>query len=117
MNQEQESILISIKKMLGGVLEYDTVFDADIIDHINAALFVLSQIGVGIPGFRIEGPNETWSDFLGGGTDCEAAKTDVYLQVKQSFDPPSSSAHQTALKERSTELQWRLNFQYENKDE
>jgi len=116
MNPEQESILISIKKMLGGVLEYDTVFDADIIDHINAALFVLSQIGVGTPGFRIEGPDEVWSDFLGDGTDYEAAKTDVYLQVKQSFDPPTSSAHQTALKDRSTELQWRMNFRYENEE-
>lgn len=41
-----ESILTSIKKMLGISKEY-THFDEDLIMHINAALAVLGQLGVG----------------------------------------------------------------------
>ena len=42
----EESILISIKKLLG-ITKDDTDFDTDIIIHINSVLAVLSQLGVG----------------------------------------------------------------------
>ena len=41
-----ESILTSIKKMLGIPEEYDH-FDPDLIMHINSVLSILTQIGVG----------------------------------------------------------------------
>ena len=41
-----ESILTSIKKLLGIAEEYEH-FDADIIMHINSALMVLTQLGIG----------------------------------------------------------------------
>ena len=41
-----ESILTSIKKLLGIAEEYEH-FDVDIIMHINAAFSVLTQLGVG----------------------------------------------------------------------
>ena len=39
----EESILISIKKLLG-ITKDDTDFDTDIIIHINSVLAVLSQL-------------------------------------------------------------------------
>ena len=41
-----DSILTSIKKMLGITDEY-TQFDADIIMHINSVFMILNQLGVG----------------------------------------------------------------------
>ena len=40
-----ESILVSIKKLLGIAEDYN-YFDQDIIMHINAALMILTQLGV-----------------------------------------------------------------------
>lgn len=41
-----ESILTSIKKMLGITEEYEH-FDADLIMHINSVFMILTQLGVG----------------------------------------------------------------------
>ena len=69
-----ESILTSIKKMLGIPEEYDH-FDPDLIMHINSVLSILTQIGVGpSEGFRIEDDLATWEDFLDDDTDYEAVK-------------------------------------------
>lgn len=47
-----DSILVSIKKLLGIAADY-THFDPDIIMHINSAFSVLTQLGVGPPeGFK-----------------------------------------------------------------
>ena len=55
-----ESILTSIKKMLGITEEYEH-FDADITMHINSVLMTLTQIGVGSPdGFAISDKSATW---------------------------------------------------------
>lgn len=55
----EESILISIKKMLGLQEEY-TPFDTEIVIFINSALFKLMQLGVGpSTGFEITGMEET----------------------------------------------------------
>ena len=49
-----ESILTSIKKLLGIAEEY-TQFDSDIIMHINSVFTTLTQLGVGpSEGFFIE---------------------------------------------------------------
>ena len=53
-----ESILTSIKKMLGIIEEYEQ-FDADLIMHINSVFMILNQIGVGPSrGFSIKGEDE-----------------------------------------------------------
>ena len=109
-----ESILVSIKKMLG-VSEKDTNFDTDIKIHINSVLMILTQLGVGPKkGFRITDEKETWNDFLGYTADSEyieGVKTYVYIRVKLVFDPPTSSSLAQALKEESKEYEWRLNIQ------
>ena len=49
-----DSILTSIKKLLGIAEEYEH-FDPDIVMYINSAFSVLTQLGVGPEeGFRIE---------------------------------------------------------------
>lgn len=110
-----ESILTSIKKLLGIAEEY-AHFDADIIMHINSAFMTLSQLGIGPEeGFSIKSDVETWSDFTGDSTNIEAIKTYVFIKVKMVFDPPTSSFVMEAYNRQAQELEWRLNVQAENK--
>lgn len=104
-----ESILISIKKLLGITEEY-THFDDDIIMHINSVLMILTQMGVGPKeGFMIEDDSFTWEDFIGDRTDLQAVKTYVYLKVRLLFDPPSSSSVADSMNRMIGEFEWRLN--------
>lgn len=104
-----ESILTSIKKMLGITEEY-THFDQDIIIHINTVLMILHQLGVGPKeGFAITDSYETWSDFLVDNKNIEAVKTYVYLKVRLLFDPPLSSSVTESINKLINELEWRLN--------
>ena len=49
---EINSILESIKQMLGVDVE-DTNFDRDLIIHINGALMIMNQLGIGPDGYKI----------------------------------------------------------------
>ena len=103
-----DSILTSIKKLLGITEEYEH-FDPDIIMHINSAFMILNQLGVGPEeGFFIKDKSSTWDEFLSG-SNLEAVKTYVYLKVKLMFDPPLSSTVIEAIKSQISELEWRLN--------
>lgn len=107
----EESILNSVKKLLGLDATYDA-FDQDVIIGINAALFVLMQLGVGpSSGFVVKGAEEKWSDFAGEATDLEAMKQYVYLKTRIAFDPPSNSSVMQAIKDLCAEYEWRLNVQ------
>lgn len=111
-----DSILTSIKKLLGITEEY-THFDADVLMHINMAFMVLYQLGVGpSTPFSISDKSAIWSDFLGDSTDLAGVKTYIYQKVKLVFDPPQSSAAITALKESIAELEWRLNVTVDPKE-
>lgn len=104
-----ESILTSIKKLLGINEEY-THFDQDIIMHINSVFMVLTQLGVGPPeGFAIEDDIATWNDFIPEVIKMQAVKTYIYYKVKLMFDPPLSAAAITSINEQIKELEWRLN--------
>ena len=110
---EENSILISIKKLLGIDKDY-VQFDQDIIININSALMSLTQLGVGPQsGFKIRGEEETWNDFIGERIDFESVKTYVYLKVRLIFDPPQSNYLIENIKEQLKEIEWRLNFQAE----
>lgn len=113
-----ESILTSIKKLLGPEEEI-TNFDTDIIIHINSALMVLTQLGVGpSEGYFITGPSETWNDFLGKDlSKLEAVKSYIYLKVRLLFDPPASSAVIESTNKMIQEFEWRLNVGAETLDE
>ena len=104
-----DSILVSIKKLLGIAADY-THFDPDIIMHINSAFSVLTQLGVGPPeGFRIDDDVKTWNDFISDTIRLDAVKSYIYLKVGLMFDPPTSSAVLSAKERQISELEWRLN--------
>ena len=104
-----ESILASIKKLLGIDEEYEN-FDPDIIMHINSVFMILNQLGVGPEeGFSITGNTETWDEFTGNELSIESVKTYMHLKVKLLFDPPTSSAVADSVNRMISELEWRLN--------
>jgi hypothetical protein len=109
----EQSILISTKKMLGIAEDY-TVFDLDIITHINTAFSTLTQLGVGpVGGFMINDASEVWNDFIGDDLQYNSVKSYVFLRVRQLFDPPSTSYLIAATERQIQELEWRLNVNRE----
>ena len=110
-----ESILTSIKKLLGIMEDYD-YFDQQLIMDINSVLMILTQLGVGPPeGFYISDKTATWNDFLTTGQNLELVKSYVHLKVKLLFDPPSSSTVMDSTNRMINEFEWRLNVAAESK--
>lgn len=110
-----ESILTSIKKLLGIAEEYEH-FDSDLIMHINSVFVILTQLGVGpSEGFTIEDDLATWNDYIGDDTRYEMVKSYVHLKVKLLFDPPLSTAVMESMNRMISEFEWRLNVTAESK--
>lgn len=106
-----DSILNTIKKMLGLAEDYDA-FDTDIIVNINMVFNILNQIGVGpSDAFYINDATSTWDEFIEDMRQLQMVKTYIYLKVKQIFDPGASSALNTAIENQIKELEWRLSVQ------
>ena len=109
-----ESILTSIKKLLGIAEDYDH-FDVDLIIHINSVLMGLSQMGIGpTGGYMISSSFNTWDQLIDSDMNLEAVKSYVYLKVKLLFDPPLSSAHIESINRAISELEWRLTLEAES---
>lgn len=103
-----DSILTSIKKLLGITEEYDC-FDDDIVIHINTAFSVLNQIGIGPEdGFMIHDSSTIWDEFEIDKTILNLVKNYIHLKVKSIFDPPQSSSVLNAITSQLNELEWRL---------
>lgn len=113
--ENMESILITIKQMLGPGAEHEH-FDPEIINHINSVLADLTQMGVGPDeGFRIEDETSVWSDFIDTDTTMfDSVKTYIYLRVKLIFDPPTSSAVLNAYQRDIEKWEFRLNLAAES---
>lgn len=106
----ENSILISTKQVLG-VGEGYTVFDLDIITHINAAFSVINQIGIGpTEGFFIEGETEVWADLALPATQLNLVKTYILLKVRLLFDPPGTGFLIDVMTKQINEYEWRLNL-------
>ena len=111
-----ESILTSIKKLLGIAEEYEH-FDSDIMIHINSVFSILNQLGVGPEeGFAIKDKTAAWSDFIQDEQNIESVRSYVYLKVKLLFDPPLSSAVMESINRSINELEWRLNAAVDTKN-
>lgn len=111
----EQSILLSTKKILGIAPDY-TVFDLDILTHINSAFSTLTQLGIGpAAGYMIDDVSDVWEDFIEDDLDYQfnSVKTYVYLRVRQVFDPPTTSFAIQAFQEQIRELEWRLNVHRE----
>lgn len=105
-----DSILTSIKVMLGPTAEYEH-FDPELIMFINSALAVVTQVGVGpAEGFVIKDKTAKWTDLAPEGPALELAKGYVYAKVKLKFDPPTTGSHMEALKEEVKEYEWRASI-------
>ena len=104
-----DSILDSVKKMLGITPEY-THFDQDIIMHINTVFTILNQLGVGpANGFYIEDDSAIWDDFVSNDPRLNSIKTYIYMKVRMMFDPPTIGSVAEAMNKNISELEWRLN--------
>lgn len=109
MAELSDSILISIKKLLGLDSDYEE-FDQDIIIHINSVFSILQQLGVGPEaGFYITGDTETWSQFINNNSEIQNVISYMYMSVRLLFDPPTNSSILNSYKELIKEYEWRLN--------
>lgn len=107
------SILQSTKKVLGLDEEY-TVFDTDVIMHINTTFSKLLQLGVGPQdGFEIESEAESWDQFTDDDKMLNMVKSYVYLSVRLLFDPPTTSYLIAAYQKQMEEMEYRLNVHRE----
>ena len=106
-----DSILLSMKKALGPSASYD-IFDPEITMFINGILNYINQLGVGVRGFQITGPDDTWHDFIPDNTeDYAQASLYMYCKLRLYFDPPTNSFLVTNLEKLASEAEWRLNIQ------
>lgn len=108
-----DSILTSIKKMLGIDEEYEQ-FDPELIMFINSAFGILFQLGVGPTDapFKIESSGESWDEFIQE-DQIETVKSYVFMKVKLMFDPPSSSFVLSSYQDLIKEFEWRCNVDAE----
>ena len=102
-----DSVLNSIKKLLG-IQESYTIFDADLIMHINSTFAMLNQIGIGPKeGFMIEDSYTTWDEYITQANES-MVKSYIYLKVRLLFDPPSNNSLTESINRQLSELEWRL---------
>ena len=104
----EDSILISIKKLIGLDSE-DTSFDTDIIMHINSSIDVLMQLVIPYEGFYVEDDGASWEDYLPSSNLFQIVKTYIYMKVRKWFDPPQNGTTMEALNSSIAELEWRIN--------
>ena len=105
------SILEDIKKLVGS--DVDDVFDTDLMIHINSALGILTQVGVGPANGFFADSNSTWNDFTQDAKLIPEIRSFVYLQVRLLFDPPQSAAAIESMRTMSQELVWRIRVKAE----
>lgn len=112
-----DTILTSVKKQLG-IDESLTVYDADILIHINTVLSTLHQLGVGpINGYTVTDENDSWDEIIDPDDPTyNAVKTYVYLSVRVLFDPPATSYLLDSYQKQIDRLEWRINTRREETD-
>ena len=109
-----ESILTSVKKMLGITEDYEH-FDPELIMHINSVINVLAQLGVGPEeGYSISSKADEWAKLIGDTKLLELVKSYVYLKEKLLFDPPLASSTIEACNRQIDELEYRINLMAEH---
>jgi len=106
----ENSILLSTKKILGIAPDY-TVFDLDIITHINSSLSIVSQLGVGPMGsMAIEDESTEWDDLDIPQNQLSLVRTYIFLRVRMLFDPPGTSFLIDAMTKQIQEHEYRLSY-------
>lgn len=117
----EDSILLSIKKLLGMEPEEFDQYDVDIMLHINTVIETLNQIGVDMPdGFSVTDKTVLWSDYLNRTKYSQikgSIKSYIYMKVRLVFDPPTNTSLINAINESINELEWRIRQWVEFYDE
>ena len=105
-----DSILTSIKKLMGLTEEYDA-FDQDILILINSIFFELEQIGVKAKeGFVLSDKTSVWSDYSDDDRLLNVLKPYIYMKTKLTFDPPTSSGALDSMNRIIDRFEWRINL-------
>lgn len=104
-----ESILTSIKKLLGIPEEYEQ-FDADIIMYINSVFSILTQLGVGpSAGYQITDKYSTWEEYLNDNPLLSDVKAYMCMKVRLMFDVTTLPSSVIEVYNRQiAELEWRI---------
>lgn len=108
----EDNILNTIKKLLGINEDYE-YFDPDVLININSAFSVLAQLGVNDSKGFVADSESVWSDYIPKDENLEMIKSYIYLKVKKTFDPPSSSFVLDSIDSQIRELEWRINVAVE----
>ena len=110
----EDSILNTIKKLIGGIDEDCEDFDVDLLLHINGVIFELQQIGVGPEeGFEVTSSVQRWIDYIQDAKLLSIVKPLMYMKVKMVFDPPTGSELES-MNRIISELEFRLNVSAES---
>lgn len=113
-----DNILETVKSGIG-IQPTDTTFDGPLTVHINAALEIVNQFGVGVTTVRVglDG-SELWTQFIPDGDDelLTLAKSYVILKVQSMFDPPTSGIVTGATQELLKEMGSRLVYEIESQE-
>lgn len=109
MAVNDDSILDSIKKVLGIDPSY-TIYDIDVILHINSVFSTLNQLGIGpASAFSITDNTAKWSDFLGANPNVEAVKSYVFMRVKLIFDSATMTSFViNSFQAQIDQMEWRF---------
>lgn len=95
-----DSILGTIKRMLGYEPDAVIPFELELMVHINTAFSRLTQLGLGPKtGFSISDGTAVWSDIIPDGMNLQNVKDFIYYKVKIVFDPPASTSSLETIKE------------------
>lgn len=113
MTDVKDSILDSVKKMIGPSVEY-TVFDDDLIMYINSVFNILRQLGIGpTEGYEITSKYNLWTEFLPAGPKLNMVKPYMYAKVRLMFDPPQNGTITQAMKDIVDEFEFRMRMDTE----
>jgi hypothetical protein len=105
-----DSILTSTKKILNLAEDY-TIFDEDIITHINSTFSILNEIAIGPDGgFMIEDASSTWEEIGLPQNQLTLVRTYMFLKVRSLFDPPTTSYLIEAVNKQIQEYEYRLSY-------
>lgn len=108
VTNDLDSILTSVKKMLGIAKDYKH-FDETIIMTINSTFMILMEIGVENGKiFSIFDENAKWSDYTKDTMLLNILIPYVYLRTRLLFDPPTTSFLLDSIKGIIKEYEWRI---------
>lgn len=100
----------NILDMIRTMIATDEAYDQDLLFHINSALHVVAQLGVGDVTFTAT-PASTWGDFTTDERLLGVIKDYVYVRTRLEFDPPSNGYTVEVYKERQKEYENRILYE------